>query len=96
MAQLAKTVVVERIPFGNKFISIFEFTPGVGAANEWIDTGFSNVLAAKLQAQGPTSVAHNVQLNAQGTGAAKGSSKGDLGVESQGGVVHTAFVVGEP
>lgn len=75
----------------------FRATPGVASATEWIATGLSDVIAVVGFAPlGTTLASMNFVKNAQGTGVAENTNRGDLGVESSAAIEFEVTVIGRP
>jgi len=100
MAALTATELTERLPLGNVSVKTFRTTTGslAAAADEWIDTGLSEVLAIVGHAvHGIAGATINFVKNAQGTGQAEGSTLGALGIESSAAsTVVEVTVLGRP
>lgn len=100
MAVLTRGVLTkaERIPVSNLVLRSFQTSPANNAAaDEWIDTGLSEIVAivgwATVGTAAPTLVPNFVK-NAQGTGVAEGTNLGDLGVEGNSADTFEVTVLG--
>lgn len=98
MAALTATLATERLPVGNLYMQTFRATAGAAAADEWIATGFSTIVAIVGHAvTGATDLGMNFQRNARGTGVAVDTNPGDLGCEQvTGGAEFSVTVLGRP
>lgn len=96
MAQLTATEVGGRRPSGQYFERTFRCTTGTVQSAEWIDTGFSEVLAVVGYAQLTLASvpAAFFRLNGQGTGTTEGSTPGALGINTGGGGEIQVTVLG--
>lgn len=68
-----------------------------GAADEWLarnDLGLDEILGGTICPLGATKGSVNVVFNAQGTGVAAGTNKGDFGIESDVAAAHFFLVIG--
>jgi len=87
MAVVAVTSQTARVPAGPYWMQTFRATiAGADAADEWIVTGFKNIIMVVGDAVlGATEGAktNNYVKNAQGTGVAAGTNPGDLGIETE-------------
>ena len=87
-----------KLPFGRDFLVCGTIVgAGAAAADEYIsanDLGLSDIVSAGVTPIGATVYASAVQLNAVGTGAAAGSSPGNLGVEVEGACSLTFWAIG--
>ena len=86
MAVLSVTEETYRLPVGNLAMKTFRTSAlGTAAADEWIATGLSEIIAVvgyAVLGTTTSTVALAFEINAQGTGVAEGTNMGDLGIES--------------
>lgn len=94
MAVVTATALTSKIPAGPHWMQVFSANGGAGAADEWIETGFGEILAAFIVTTGDTVDTHNVLVNAQGTGAAQ-TSGGSVGFETVAGEAVAILVIGD-
>jgi hypothetical protein len=93
-----------RIPVGSFFQQTLRVVSatGVASAAEWItkaQIGLDSIVAVVGHATlGITDVGCNFVMNAQGTGVAEGTNKGDLGVETTAALTNNLLVtvLGKP
>jgi hypothetical protein len=98
------TKVGGRIPVGQYFQQTLRVVSatGIAQAAEWIakaSIGLSEIVAVIGHSTlGTTDVGCNFVMNAQGTGVAEGTNKGDLGVESTAALTNNLLVtvLGKP
>lgn len=85
MAVVAHTNVTDRLPVGQYVMQTYETSAlGTGAADEWIATGLTSIIAVVgCAVLGTTTSTTSVafEINAQGTGVAEDTNHGDLGIE---------------
>jgi len=98
MAVLSHAAVTERLQIGNYAVQTFRATAGAAAADEWIATGFTTIVAVLGYAVlGATDKGMNFQPNARGTGVTEGTNPGDLGCEQvTGSAEFQVTVLGRP
>lgn len=95
MAVLTATKIGDRRHDGRYVKQTFRVTTGVAAADEWIATGFKQIVTVEGPfVHGAATSGINFVKNARGTGVAENTNAGDLGVEAAAAVVVEVTVVG--
>ena len=87
MAVIASTEIGRRLPHGTEQVRTYSLdaATGVAAADEFINTGMSNIVAVVGwydDGTAGTADAPAFVLNAEGTGVAAGTNPGALGIET--------------
>lgn len=102
MAALSATELtpVGGLPIGNKLLKTFRVAiANAAAADEWIATGLGNieaVVGAVAIGTAADTGNLNVRKNAQGTGVAEDTNRGDLALEAAAATTYEVTVLGTP